>query len=196
MRVGPDDILDFWFSDRARARWFASDAAFDASVRRLFAPLCFDLDRAPSVDGHPWLDGPEGALALIVACDQFPRNVWRGTPMAFALDTKARAAALHSLDSGFDWVFENEARSLFYMPFMHAESMEAQNLCVALCETRLGEEVSTTRHARAHRDLIARFGRFPHRNPILGRESTPEESEFLRSGGYAPGAKRQAKTSS
>lgn len=191
----PDEIVEFWFERAGPKAWFTSDPAFDARVRRLFAPLVFSLEREPDIAAHPWLGEPKDALALILALDQFPRNIWRGTPKAFALDARALSAARIAVEAGYDWVMDIEARSFFYMPFMHSESMEDQDACVALCEARLGEDSGTARHARAHRELIARFGRFPHRNAILGRVSTPDEIAFLEGGGYAPGAKGSAKTS-
>lgn len=193
--TAPDEILEFWFERAGPKAWFAVDPAFDARVRRLFAPLVFALERERDVADHPWMGGPEGALALILALDQFPRNIWRGTPKAFALDAKGLSAARIAVEAGYDWVFEPDRRAFVYMPFMHSERMEDQDACVALCEARLGEDSGTARHARAHRELIARFGRFPHRNAILGRVSTPEEAAFLEDGGYAPGAKRPAKSS-
>ena len=189
----PEDVLDFWFDRAGPTRWFTVDPVFDALVRRRFGPDCHALREAGSVGDHPWLVEPGGALALVIVLDQFPRNVWRGSNAAFDLDPKARAAAEAMLAAGFDWALPPERRSFVYMPFMHSEDIEDQALCVALCEDRLGRDDGTTRHARAHWNLIVRFGRFPHRNAALGRPSTPDEIAFLEGGGYAPGAKRPAK---
>lgn len=189
----PEDVLDFWFKRAGPKRWFAVDPAFDAEVRRRFGPACHGLRDAGSVNGHPWLVEPLSALALVLLLDQFPRNIWRGSNAAFDLDPSARQACEAMLAAGFDWPLDPDPRSFVYMPLMHSEDIEDQALCVALCEERLGADSGTARHARAHRDLIARFGRFPHRNAALGRTSTAEETAFLASGGYAPGAKRPAK---
>lgn len=191
--VQPEDILDFWFINAGPKRWFSVSPAFDADVRRRFGAACHALRNGGSVSGHPWLVEPDSALALVILLDQFPRNIWRGSNAAFDLDAKALEAAEALLAAGFDWALEPSRRSFAYMPFMHSEDIEDQALCVALCEERLGVDDGSTRHARAHRDLIARFGRFPHRNAALGRKSTRQEIEFLEAGGYAPGAKRPAK---
>lgn len=191
--IQPEDVLDFWFERAGPKRWFAVDPAFDAEVRRRFAPACHALRHAGSAAGHPWLVEPDSALALVILLDQFPRNIWRGSNAAFDLDPLAREACEAMLAAGFDWALGPNERSFVYMPLMHSEDIEDQALCVALCQERLGADSSTARHARAHRDLIVRFGRFPHRNMALGRTSTPAEIEFLKSGGYAPGANRPAK---
>ena len=191
--VQPEDVLDFWFIQAGAKRWFAVDPAFDAEVRRRFGPACHALRNGGAVGDHPWLVEPDSALALVILLDQFPRNIWRGSNAAFDLDRHARQAAEITLAAGFDWALAPDARSFVYMPLMHSEDIEDQALCVALCEERLGEDSGTARHARAHRDLIARFGRFPHRNAALGRPSTSAEAAFLDGGGYAPGAKRPAK---
>ncbi|PWE16849.1 DUF924 domain-containing protein [Marinicauda salina] len=193
MSPAPDDILAFWFERAGPARWFAVDAAFDAEVRRRYAAALFEFERTGSVEDCAWLDDPDDALALVLGLDQFPRNVWRGTAKAFAFDSDALAAAHIALAKGYDRAVPVERRAFFYMPFMHSESLADQDFCVTLCEERLDPAGSTARHARAHRDLIVRFGRFPHRNAALDRESTPEERAFLEGGGYQPGAKRPAK---
>ena len=190
--VQPEDVLDFWFRQAGPKRWFAADPAFDAQVRRLFAPICHRFRAQKSLGEHPWLVEADSALALVILLDQFPRNIWRGSNAAFDLDPAAREAANAMLAAGFDWALGPDPRSFVYMPLMHSEDIEDQALCVALCEDRLGRDSATARHARAHRDLIARFGRFPHRNAALARASTPEETAFLADGGYAPGAKRPA----
>jgi uncharacterized protein (DUF924 family) len=189
----PEDVLDFWFRQAGPKRWFAASAAFDADVRRRFGQACHALRDGGGVEDHPWLVEPDSALALVILLDQMPRNIWRGSNAAFDLDAKARTAAEAMLAAGFDWALETAQRSFVYMPFMHSEDIEDQALCVALFEDRLPEDDGSARHARAHRDLIARFGRFPHRNAALGRMSTKAETEFLSGGGYAPGAKRSAK---
>jgi len=192
--LAPEDVLHFWFHFAGPKRWFAVDPAFDALVRRRFGPVCHAFRQVRSVADHPWLVEPESALALVIVLDQAPRNVWRGSNVAFSLDPLAREAADHMVMAGFDWALPDEQRAFVYMPFMHSEDLEDQALCVHLSQERL-EETGTARHARAHMDLIARFGRFPHRNLALGRSNTPTEQAFLEDGGYAPGTKRPAKLS-
>lgn len=190
--TNPEYLLDFWF-ETGRGRWFEASRSFDARIRRLFGDLVRDLERMDDVLAHPWTMSVEGSLALILALDQFPRNIYRGTAKAFEFDDKALEIAHCAIAMGCDWPFVDEGRSFFYMPFMHDETMASQDFCVSLCVERLGVNHSTTQHARAHRDVIARFGRFPHRNSVLGRPSTPEEIRFLDEGGYAPGTKTAAK---
>lgn len=192
--MDPEAVLEFWFERAGPKRWFSVDPVFDAQMRRRFGPACHALRNGPGVAGHPWLVEPESALALVILLDQAPRNVWRGSNAAFSLDPLGREAAAEMLASGFDWALEPDRRAFVYMPLMHSEDIEDQALCVALCEERLGADSGTARHARAHFDLIARFGRFPHRNSALGRKATRAETEFLAGGGYAPGAKRPAKS--
>ena len=192
-RPAPEAVLRFWF-ETARGRWFAADPALDAVIRRRFAPWLHAMDADPPDGDDRWLDAPGDGLALLIGLDQFPRNVWRGSNKAFALDGAALDCTLAYLDRGFDLALDAEMRPFAYMALMHAEDPDAQEACVALCEARLGPDSGTARHARAHRDVIARFERFPHRNAALGRESTPEEIAFLEGGGYAPGAKRPARS--
>ncbi|MGJ3233079.1 MAG: DUF924 family protein [Oceanicaulis sp.] len=191
--LDPESVLGFWFEEAGPKRWFSVDPAFDADMRRRFAPACHALRQARTIADHPWLVEPESALALVILLDQAPRNVWRGSNAAFSLDRLGLEAAEAMVSAGFDWALAEDRRAFVYMPFMHSEDVEDQALCVALCEERLTGE-DTARHARAHMDLIVRFARFPHRNAVLGRESTPEEAAFLSGGGYAPGAKRPAKS--
>ena len=128
---------------------------------------------------------PASSLALIIVLDQFPRNMYRETKAAFAWDKKALAAAQFVVEKRWDLKIPQERRAFIYMPFMHAEDLEMQNECVRLVDSRLNGE-STLHHAKEHRKLIERFGRFPHRNKTLGRESTDEEIGFLAKGGYVP----------
>lgn len=188
--LDPESVLDFWFDKAGPKRWFAVDRTFDAAMRRRFGPACHALRAVGRVADHPWLVEPDSALALLILTDQAPRNVWRGSGAAFSLDPLAREAAAAMLAAGFDWALEPDRRAFVYMPLMHSEDIEDQALCVALCQERLGADAGTTHHARAHRDVIARFGRFPHRNTALGRASTRAERDFLDGGGYAPGGAR------
>lgn len=189
----PDDILKFWFDEAGPKRWYKVSSGFDARVRRRFARAVDRHARQLCEGEHPWLVEPEAALALVLLFDQFPRNIWRGSGRAFAYDALARHVALDMVEHGFDWVIEPERRDFIYMPFMHAESLEHQDLCIALAASRL-EQDSTLHHARKHREVIERFGRFPYRNAALGRDSTPEEGEYLSASTYQPGRKDSAKS--
>ncbi len=174
-QVTPAEVLDFWFSDEVRGKWFKPDAAFDATLRDRFEAAHVDAC-AGRLDA--WAKTPEGALARIILLDQIPRNLFRGTPRAFASDEPALAAAEAAVGAGYDKALGDEPRIFLYMPFMHAEHLDAQERGVALYRA-LGLQENLDYMIR-HRDVIARFGRFPHRNGILGRESTAEELEFLK----------------
>lgn len=138
-----------------------------------------------ATDSEGWDDAPNNCLALLIALDQFPRNIYRGTKAAFAFDDQALKAAQAMTDKGWDLKIDQSRRAFVYMPFMHAETMSAQNECVRLMDMRL-DDANNLHHAKEHRKVIERFGRFPHRNDILGRESTSEEIAFLKNGGYTP----------
>ena len=138
-----------------------------------------------ATDNMGWDSTAEDCLALIIVLDQFPRNIYRGTKAAFAFDDKALGYARAMTDKGWDLKIDQSRRAFVYMPFMHGEDIAAQNECVRLMDMRLDNE-NNLHHAKEHRKVIERFGRFPHRNEALGRESTTEEIAFLKSGGYAP----------
>ena len=174
----PQHVVRFW-QEAGPQRWFRRDAAFDAQFSDRF--LAAHESAAGGALDH-WLASAEGALALVLLLDQFPRNAFRGTPRVYATDAKARAAAEVAIQAGFDRVVPPELRPFFYLPFMHSEQLDDLQRCVALNEEVGGESL---RFARHHRDLVARFGRFPHRNAVLGRSSTPEEERFLAEGGFA-----------
>jgi uncharacterized protein (DUF924 family) len=173
-----DDLLAFWFAPENRERWFTPDPAFDAEIARRFAPLIADA-MAGRLAG--WVDEPRGALALCLLLDQFPRHVWRGTPRTFAGAAQARDVARAALEMGHDRALAPEERHFLYLPFEHSESLADQERCVVLMGT-LGD-AEWLDYAVRHRDIIARFGRFPHRNAILGRPSTAEEVAFLQQPG-------------
>ncbi|WP_154813636.1 DUF924 family protein [Hellea balneolensis] len=181
MIVKPEDILDFWFVQSGPKRWFKKSDAFDAEIRLRFEDTTLSL----ATNIAEWDTQPESSLALIIALDQFPRNMYRATKAAFAFDEAALQHAKVMTDRGWDLKIDQSRRAFVYMPFMHAENMTAQNESVRLIDMRL-EDANTLHHAKEHRKVIERFGRFPHRNAILGRESTAEEIAFLKSGGYAP----------
>jgi uncharacterized protein (DUF924 family) len=171
------EVVAFW-SEAGPERWFARDDAFDTLFRDRFMTAHLAA-AARAHDG--WMDGAEGALALLLLLDQFPRNCFRGTGHMYATDPLARMFAERALAAGHDRATGEALRLFFYLPFTHAEDMTMQERSVALI-TPLGED--NARHARGHRDIIARFGRFPHRNPMLGRETTAEEQAFLDAGGF------------
>ena len=172
------DVVAFW-RDAGPKRWFAKDAAFDAEFKSRFeaahhAAATGDLDH--------WVHDAEGALALVILLDQLPRNAWRGSGHMYATDGKARSVALAAVVAGFDQQIDDAGmRAFFYMPFMHSESLDDQHRCVALCAA-LNEDQA--RYAVHHREIIERFGRFPHRNAALGRSTTAQEQQFLDGGGF------------
>ncbi len=180
------DVLAFWFEETKPEAWFKKEDSFDARVRARFESLA--QARAEEVrrqGASPWQEGADTALALLLLLDQFPRNMYRGTARAFAWDDLALRVAGTALEKGYDLLTPQDRRAFFYMPFMHSEDLSDQERCVALTTTRLDDQ-RTARHARAHREVIRRFGRFPHRNDILGRASTPAEIAYLAEGGYVP----------
>ncbi|MFN0217783.1 MAG: DUF924 family protein [Hyphomicrobium sp.] len=167
-------VLDFWFGELTRADWFRKDEAIDAAIRARFFEL-YELLARDAVDDA--LAHPDASLAAILVLDQFSRNMFRGTPRAFATDAKAREIADRAVRQGFDAALPIERRVFIYLPFEHSETPEDQNRAVALL-TALGD-AEYGRYAQAHADVIRRFGRFPHRNAILGRASTPDEAAYL-----------------
>ena len=182
------DVLDFWFDEAGEKAWFKLDPVFDEKVRARFEVLAQEKAQEVERGESPWEKRAFSALALILLLDQFPRNMYRDQAASFAWDGLALVVAKRAIDKGFDLQMPEPARSFFYMPFMHSEALADQKRCIELCDTRL-EGSGTAKHARKHADVIERFGRFPHRNELLGRICTPEEETFLASGGYAPGAR-------
>ena len=167
------DVLRFWFEDTAPKQWFDKDDAFDQALRDRFVPVHKSI---AALANEACLADARTALAAVIVCDQFPRNMFRGTAAAFATDAKALALADAAIALGFDAAVPPARRQFFYLPFEHAEDRAGQARSVALFAP-LGEEY--LRSAEAHKAIIDRFGRFPHRNAILGRESTAEEIAFL-----------------
>lgn len=180
------DILDFWFlpagepgHGASRTEWWRKDDAFDAAIRERFGAV---IDTALDGGLRDWDAAPHGTLARILVLDQFTRNAYRATPKSFAGDALALEAALHLVDSGAHLHLTPLQRWFACMPFEHAEDMTMQERSVALFTelAKEGEEFAPALdYALRHRDVIARYGRFPHRNPILGRDSTPEELAYL-----------------
>ena len=171
-----DEIVDFWFDDAMKPYWFKPSDSFDRTVRDTLLP---HHEGAAAGRFDHWMDDVDGCLALCILLDQVPRNVFRGTPRAFATDGKALAVARHAVEQGFDLECNEDERLFLYLPFEHQEDPDCQALCCTLVQTRIGE-AEVVQYAERHREIIERFGRFPHRNAILGRTSTPEEIEFLK----------------
>ena len=174
----PGDVVQFWL-DAGSASWFRKDAAFDDHFREKFA-AAHEAAALGRLDD--WLTDADGALALLILLDQYPRNSFRGTASMFATDARALDVAKRAIARGFDTTVDPSLRPFFYLPFMHSEHIEDQDRALELYAP-LGEE--SLRYAIIHRDIIVRFGRFPHRNPLLGRVTTREEQQFLDAGGFA-----------
>lgn len=177
----PEEVLAFWLDEVGPEGWYKSDASVDEAVRDRFADT---WDQAAEGGLSLWLTYPSGTLAYIILTDQFPRNMWRGRARSFALDAAALATAKTAISKGWDVRVDPPARQFFYLPLMHSENLCDQDRCVRLFHTRMPQATDNLLHARAHREVIRRFGRFPHRNEALDRESAPEESAFLAEGGY------------
>ena len=182
MTVSIRDIIDFWFlplgdpgHGQRRDIWWKSTPEFDAETLSRFGPA---IDRAVAGDLDSWVESPEGALALILLCDQFPRNCFRRSARAFCGDEKARWAAREALARFYPVSFSRDVRLFFYMPFQHSEELADQELACALFSALGGED--SAKYAIEHRDIVARFGRFPHRNEVLGRETTADEIDYLK----------------
>ncbi|MBO6756820.1 MAG: DUF924 domain-containing protein [Roseibium sp.] len=173
------DVLDFWWQ-AGPPKWFASDDAFDQSCKDRFGDT---VEAALSGALDHWAETPAGALALILVLDQLPRNIFRGSARAFAGDDRALAIAERAIANAYDRAFPKDVRVFFYLPFEHAEDITAQERSVDLSR-RLGIE-NFYHYALIHMDVIRRFGRFPHRNAILGRETTEEEKAYLEDGGFS-----------
>jgi uncharacterized protein (DUF924 family) len=172
-----DDVLEFWFDQANRPKWFDASSEFDELVCRRLAPRY-----AEAVEGrlNDWKGDRDGALALCILFDQVPRNIFRGSACAFATDPQARSIARHILASGFDRLYPTDDHRVFcYLPFEHSEDIEDQRLGLELVSTRMADG-SSVEHARRHLEVIAKFGRFPHRNTVLGRASTAAELAFLK----------------
>lgn len=171
-------VLDFWFEEVDRKLWFLKDPAFDDAIRARFGGLLASLSDTPD-RAFAWAETAPGAVAAVVVLDQFPRNLFRGEPSAFSRDPLARDVARHAVVAGhhIDPALDLHQRLFLFLPFEHGETRVDQDWSVALIRT-LGDETYLD-YAHRHRDVVARFGRFPHRNAALGRENTPEEAVFL-----------------
>ncbi|MBV7393669.1 DUF924 family protein [Mameliella sediminis] len=177
----PDDILAFWLDEVGPKGWYAKDDALDAEIAQRFGPALEGL-----MQGRYglWLTYPSGALAYIILADQFPRNMYREDARAYAADEIARAAAKQAIHRGWDMKIDVPARQFFYLPLSHSENLCDQDRCVRLIKERMPEAEGNLLHARAHREVIRMFGRFPHRNAVMARNTTEPEQGFLDAGGY------------
>jgi len=172
------DVLTFWFEEAKPEQWFRKDDAFDAAMKARFLQLHADLQARPLGE---FLVDAETAIAAIVVFDQMSRNMFRGTAKAFASDARALALADAAIARGYEAALTKHQRTFLYLPFEHAEDLAAQERCVRLMQSL--DDAELVKYAEAHRAIIARFGRFPHRNQALGRASTPEETAFLKEPG-------------
>ena len=193
----PESILNFWFGDKLdtveaiierSAVWYVTDSSFDEQIRERFGEL---LSLAQQGQLSDWLKEPRSCLALVVVLDQFPRNLYRESPRSFVFDRMALQVAVNAIDRGFDLELAPIESTFLYLPFEHDEDIESQNRCVSLFQGLVNRSPSELRRqfesslsfAVRHRDVIERFGRFPHRNRLLARRSTEEELRYLESGG-------------
>jgi uncharacterized protein (DUF924 family) len=178
--AAPESVLAFWFGEAGPDKWFAPDEAFDGLCRERLGTL---HESAAAGELDHWRATPEGALALVILLDQVPRNIFRGTPRAFATDGLARAVAGEAIARGFDEEMALDRRIFLYIPFEHGESLEDQKRALELFSIFREIDPEKFTYAERHAEIIRRFGRFPHRNAILGRASTPEEIAFLKEPG-------------
>ncbi len=176
-----EDILEFWLQ-AGPPKWYVADDSFDQEIRDKFGDLWEEGAKGALED---WTGHPRKALALIILLDQFPRNMFRQDGRAFSTDERAKAAACYSIKQGWDMRIDEPERQFFYLPLMHSEMLSDQDHCIRLMIERMPETgAPNVLHARAHREVIREFGRFPYRNTALGRETTPAEQTYLDNGGY------------
>ena len=178
----PEAVLDYWFGTLTPKDWYVANDAVDATIRDRFLST---WEVASEGGCDHWITSPKGALAFLILTDQFSRNMFRGDGRSFATDALARTAAQTAIDNGWDMQVPEPERQFFYLPFMHAEDVEAQLAAISYFQTRMPEAGDDNiDHARAHHWVIAKFGRFPYRNDALGRQTTDDEQAFLDAGGY------------
>jgi uncharacterized protein (DUF924 family) len=178
----PEEVVSYWVEEVGPAGWYRVDAEVDATIRDRFAET-WEAARGGVLAG--WRCGPDHSLAYLILTDQFPRNMFRDDARAFATDRAARAAALRAIGQRWDMRVAEPERQFFYLPLMHSEVLADQEHGLRLILTRLPRTgAQNLLHARAHREVIRRFGRFPYRNEVLGRRTTSEEQSFLDGGGY------------
>jgi len=180
--VGPDEVLSFWLDKVGESRWYVQDAALDGEVTTRFKST---WEGACEGRYSLWLTYPSGALAYIILTDQFPRNMFRGQGQAFASDQASLMAAKAAIDKRWDMHIDEPARQFFYLPLMHSENLCDQDRCVRLMHERMPKAgQGNLLHARAHREVIRTFGRFPFRNAALARPATGAEADYVSAGGY------------
>lgn len=180
--VGPEDVLDFWLKELRPEQWYVAEDGVDKAIRDRFGAV---WAQAQAGGLNEWRTGPRGALAYLIVTDQFSRNLFRGDAQAFATDALARAATEEAISKGWDLGIAEPTRQFFYLPLEHSEDIADQDRAVTLIQSAMPETgAETLLHARAHREIIRRFGRFPFRNKALGRISSAEEEAFMAEGGY------------
>lgn len=177
LTIKPQEILDFWFVTTPASKRYATDPDFDEKIRGRFLDV-WQMGREGKLGA--WEEEAQGALALIILFDQFSRNMFRGSGEAFSCDARALEIAKRAVARGFDLALGSECQMFFYMPYMHSENLVDQDECIRLCTERRGDDIKPDSYAARHRDVIARFGRFPARNRALGRTNTADEEAFLR----------------
>jgi len=177
----PEDVLTFWFDEAGPEKWFNKDDAFDEEIRERFSEL---VHTARDGKLESWVETPRGCLALIVLIDHFSRNIHRNAPLAWSADSHTLGMTTLAIDKGYDRSLGINERKFVYMPLMHSEVLADQDMSMEvfgrLADEGMENSERTMSSAARHREIIERFGRFPHRNDVLGRESTPEETEFLK----------------
>jgi len=172
--IEPADIIDYWFSEKSKQFWFASTPSIDKEITSRYETV---WEKAASGGLSSWGETADGSVALIIILDQFPLNMFRGKAKGFKTESMAVEVALNAINNGFDEEMDNEKLLFLFMPLMHSENLDHQNLQVYLFE-KYNFNLEFSKH---HRDLVKKFGRFPHRNEILGRMSTMEELDYLLS---------------
>lgn len=178
----PIEVLDYWLGAVGPSGWYAGGDDLDGEIGVLFGPI---WTAAQGGGIEHWVDGAAGTLAYLIVCDQFSRNMHRGSALAFALDPQARAAARRAIEMGWDMDAPDPERQFFYMPFEHSEDLADQDFAVQMLTERVPSDPEMALHARAHREIIRKFARFPYRNDALGRKSSDAEQQFMQNGGYA-----------
>ena len=178
----PERVLSFWLDETDPKQWYNSPKSLDNAILQEFYPTWVSI-----MDGKfgMWLTYPSGSIAYILVLDQFSRNMFRGTSKAFSSDLIALAAAKQAIKHKFDLAIDEPGRQFFYLPLMHSESLQDQERCIRLMHERMPlEGMNNLLHARAHREVIRKFGRFPTRNEALSRENTAHEADYIKNGGY------------
>ena len=181
MGITPEEIISFWQDEVGPEGWYKVDPDLDQKIRDRYLDFWLDV-RAGNYNS--WAGNATGTLAILIAIDQFPRNMFRGSGEAFATDSKARCIAKRAIFSEFDQKFDEPMRQFFYLPLMHSEVLADQDTCVRMFSLNMTGK-DRYLHPRAHREVIRKFGRFPYRNKAMGRASTPAEIDYVKAGGYA-----------